>query len=279
MPAIRRDWSGVGRGDTFRIVPLADVHIGSAACNEKLLRSVVQRIKDDDRCYWIGLGDYCEFVNRSDKRFSTSALADWLRVEHLGDIARAQRDRFLDIIKPIADRCLAIVGGNHEWAIKQHYERDILYEIVSEIKKAAGHPADYRLCFDSCGWLVLTFRREAGRTRRTLRIYLHHGFVGGKLAGAKALNMQRWLWTHDADLVLFGHSHNTGIQVEAVESVTTAGKILFQHRIGAYAGTFLRGAEYAQRKGYFPLPLAHVEVVLRPGAVEYRDRIKVLASI
>ena len=208
-----------------------------------------------------------------------TSLADWLRVEHLGDIAKAQRDRFLHYVLPIADKCLAMVSGNHEAAIKRHYERDVFYEIVSEIKKEAGHPPEYRLSLDYNGWLVLMFRRDAQHTRRTMRIYLHHGFVGGKLAGAKALNMQRWLWTHDADLVIFGHSHNTGVQVEATESVTAAGKVRYNHRMGAYSGTFLRGAEYAQQRGYFPLALSQIEIVLRPGAKEQRDRVKVIASL
>jgi len=244
-----------------------------------LLASTVQRIKDDDAAYWVGLGDYCEFINRSDKRFSVTALADWLKVEHLGDLAKAQRDRFLDYTLPIAHKCLALVSGNHEGAIRRHYERDIHSEIVTAIKQAAGHSADYRLSLDYCGWLLLQFRRDERRTRRVIRIYLHHGFVGGKLAGAKALNMQRWLWTHDADLVVFGHSHNTSVQPEAVESVTTAGTIRYQHRIGAYAGTFMRGAEYAQQKGYFPLPSSQIEIVLRPGAREQRDRVKVITSL
>jgi len=70
MPALRREWSDVKRGDRFSIIPLADIHIGNAATDEKLLASTVQRIKDDDAAYWVGLGDYCEFINRSDKRFS-----------------------------------------------------------------------------------------------------------------------------------------------------------------------------------------------------------------
>lgn len=279
MPALRRDWDGVKRGDTFRIIPLSDVHIGAAGCNEELFAATCQRIAEDDRAYWLGLGDYAEFVNRSDRRFSITALADWLKVEHLGDLAAAQKERFLDYTLPIADKCLGLVGGNHEAAIRRHYERDVFYEIVQAIKQRAGHPPEYRLSLDYCGWMLLHFKRDGLRTRRTIRVYLHHGFVGGKLAGAKSLNMQRWLWSHAADLVLFGHSHNTGVQVEAVEEVSSHGKVGYQHRIGAYAGTFLRGAEYAQEKGYFPLPLSQIEVILRPGAIEQRDRVKVVTSL
>jgi predicted phosphodiesterase len=275
MP-LYREWGAVKRSDTFTIVPLGDVHIGNRACDETLFASVVKRIKDDPTAYWIGMGDYADFVNRSDKRFSVTSLADWLKVEHLGDLAKAQRDRYLDHVLPIADKCLGLVGGNHERAIKRYYERDIHAEIVTAIKQAAGHPPEFRLGLDYCGWLQLFFRVDDKHTRGRTDIYLHHGFVGGKLAGAKALNMQRWLWSHDADLVLFGHSHNTGVQVEAVEEITRYGTVRYQHRIGAYAGTFMRGAEYAQEKGYFPLPLARVEIQLRPGAKARSERLRVV---
>jgi hypothetical protein len=99
---------------------------------------------------------------------------------------------------------------------------------------------------------------------------LHHGFVGGKLAGAKALDMQRWLWNHNADLVIFGHSHNTGAQREAVEEVDKADKIKVARRVGCYAGTFLHttaegATTYSEIKGYPPLPVGHVEIILTPG--------------
>jgi len=148
---------------------------------------------------------------------------------------------------------------------------------VTGIKEQAGRSADDPLAFGYSGWLVLSFYRsgKARRQRATvLKVNLHHGFVGGKLAGAKALNMQRWLWTHEADLVIFGHSHNTMSQVESVEEVRGA-KIVHQHRMGMYCGTFMNGARYAEERGYFPVPLTFSWAELRPGAAEVRDRIRI----
>jgi calcineurin-like phosphoesterase family protein len=278
MNVLRREFDGIGRSDAIRIVPLGDIHIGSAACHEKLFERVVDRIATDPTCYWIGMGDYAEFINASDPRFNADDLADWIRMSHLGDLARAQRDRFLSMVEPIAGRCLALVEGNHEAAIKRHYERDIYADIVTAVKELAGHPSDYKLALGGHGWLILTFRRQDDEVRRSFRINVNHGFVGGKLAGAKALNMQRWLWTHNADLVIFGHSHNTAIQVESVEGVTTGGHVTRQNRIGCYSGSFMVGADYAQRKGYLPVPLGYVEIVIRPGAQYPPDRLKVMTG-
>lgn len=282
--SLRHEFFNTSRPDKFRIVPLGDIHIGAAACDEARLKQVVKSIADDDRAYWIGMGDYCDFINRTDPRFNSGALAEWIKISDLGDLAKAQRDYFLDIIKPIAPKCLALVEGNHETAITKHYERAIFAELVMAIKTMAGHEMDYQLGIGYTGWLTLVFYRAKRRANATVvRINLHHGFVGGRLAGAKALNMQRWLWTHDADIVIFGHSHNTASQVEAVEVLDDSGNVKHKSRIGVYSGTFLNPynegeATYAEVKGYFPTPNTGVELILRPGAEDQRKRVKVVSG-
>jgi len=224
----------------------------------------------------------CDFINISDPRFSAGSMAKWVKMADLCDLARAQRDRFLEIVGPIASRCLGMVEGNHELSIKRHYERDIYSDLVCGVKEAGGFAADHSLALGYYGWLLLSFYRSPERRRSTLyKFNLHHGFVGGRLAGAKALNMQRWLWTHDADLVIFGHSHNTGAQVETVETVTRGGQVSHINRIGCYSGTFLAtntkgSATYSEIKGYFPMALAQPVIHLRPGAHEQRDRLRVV---
>jgi hypothetical protein len=265
------------RGDTFTLIPLGDIHIGNVACDEDLFRATVKRIAEDKSCYWVGLGDYADFVNVKDPRFSSDSLSEWIKMTDLSDLARAQRDRFLEIVKPIAGKCMALVEGNHERAIKRHYERDIYYEICSGIKEMGGVPADDPIALGITGWLRLVFYRSKKRQAgQTICINLHHGFVGGRLAGAKALNMQRWLWNHDADLVIFGHSHNAMSQVEAVEVLNTADNVARRNRKGVYGCTFLGPAPYALEKGYFPNPVGYTEIILRPGAKHAHDRIRVV---
>lgn len=285
MRVIQRDFFGVSRSDVFRVIPIGDTHVGAKACDEKLLRAVVQRVADDPNCYWIGLGDFCDFINVRDPRFSAATLADWISVSDLVDLAKAQRDHFLEIIEPIAHKCLALVAGNHEESIKKHSERAIYDEIVAKIKGMGK--IDEMLGVGYYGWLQLRFYRHKTKRRcaSNVTFNLHHGFVGGKLAGAKALNMQRWLWTHDADIVLFGHSHNTSIQPESVERINRAGQLENVTRVGAYTGTFLRSTNsggpstYSERKGYFPLPVGGVEIELRPAQKNKHGRIRMIYDV
>lgn len=285
MFVLRREFYNVSRSDKFRIVPLGDIHIGAAACDERLLDRVVSRIAGDEECYWVGMGDYCEFIPVSDRRrFDASTLAKWVQVQDLGDLAAVQKQRFLDKIKPIAGKCLGLVKGNHEDFIRRYYERDIYAEIVCGVKEMAGLKASDRLALGTYGWIRLMFYRTKQKSTkggaRTIKFNVHHGFVGGRMAGAKALNMQRWLWTHDADVVLFGHSHNQAAQREAVEILDKGGNVITQVRRGVYCGSFLRnGIEgsntYSETQGYLPMPIGGVEIVLHPGSTG--DPVKVVS--
>ena len=280
MKVLRREWYNVTRPTRFTVIPLGDIHLGNRACDEAMFKAAVDRIAEDKSCYWIGLGDFCEFVNATDPRFSSDSLAPWIKMSHMSDLAKAQRDRFLDFIEPIASRCLGLVEGNHERAIRKYYERDIYSDIVSGVKERGGMDAKHPLALGVCGWLAWSFYMGAdksGGRGRCIKVNVHHGFVGGKLAGAKALNMQRWLWSHDADLVIFGHSHNTSAQVETIEALSGK-RVIHRNRIGCYGGTFMSGADYAIEKGYFPVPKTYQEIRLRPWAEQPRERIKVISG-
>jgi predicted phosphodiesterase len=247
-----------------------------------LLKAVVGRVKEEKNTYWIDMGDKCEFINLRDPRFAPDALASWIRVSDMMDLAKAQRDRYLEFIHPIAPKVLGMVEGNHENSILRFFERNIHSEIVSHVKESGGISPEDQIDLGPYGWIQLLFYRDKKKRRgtTTVNINVHHGFVGGRLAGAKALNMQRWLWSHDCDIALMGHSHNTGVQWEAVERIDRGGRVRNSRRVGCFTGTFMEAIEgetsYAERKGYFPLPISGVEIILRPGAERARDRIRIM---
>lgn len=280
MRVIRHEWYNVGGTDEFRIVPLGDIHLGARGCDEKLLAATIEEIATDPRCYWIGMGDYCDFINRADRRFDPLVVADWLQVRHLGDITKAQLERLLGYLKPIASKCLGLLYGNHEHTIHHRYERDIYSDIVTGIKEAGGWTAERKLMLGYSGWLQLAFywggNRQGGS--RVLTATAHHGASGGKLEGGKALNMQRWLWVHDCDLALMGHAHNTQSQAQDGVGLSKTGKPICTTRKGAFCGTFLgepiEGDPYYERAGYYHAPVGTIRVTLHPGAKRQPERVR-----
>lgn len=282
MDVVTREFYNFSRTDQIKIIPLFDIHSGVKPCREDLLKARVQEILENG-WYWIGGGDYCDFVNKSDPRYSPKILADWFTVSQTADISGAQVEHFNEIIRPIAPQCLAMIMGNHETAIHRHYERSVFSDIVTNVKTAGKFEDEDKLALGYGGWLILKFfrskigERKAGTSR--IVINLHHGFTGGRLAGAKALNMQKWLWQHECDIALQGHSHNTEIQVEQVELVNTGDKFMSKKRTGAFCGTFLETTmtgidTYSSISGFPPMPVGGVEVDLIPRASVSRQAIK-----
>ena len=255
---------------SIEILPLGDIHLGAAACDEKEFKDCIDYIANKDDAYWIGMGDYCDFISMSDPRFDPGSLAPWIKVADLKNLATIQKERFIEMTKPIAHKCLALVKGNHEDTIQHYYEYDIYNAIVTETKKNGHMAQTEKLGIGMYGWLLIKSymgKDKAGGASRNVKINLHHGFTGGRLTGAKALNMQRWLWSHNADLVIWGHSHNKLVQDEAVEDVNQAGEVITIPRKGVISGTFMSSTgkdsnTYAEKKGYMPLSSGDIPKVV-----------------
>ncbi len=286
MKYIRKEFTNCNRNSTFRIYPLGDVHIGAASCDETALKEWVATVKADENGYVICMGDLIDAIGPRDPRWNVDGLASWLSIADLMDICGAQKDRLFKYIAPICNKIICTVEGNHERAIKRHYERDVYSEIAQGIKERGGIAQDVKLQLGYYGWMHLVFSRSGKRTRgssRLVTLNVHHGYVGGRLAGAKALNMQRWLFTHAADVCLMGHSHNLGVQIEAVERISKTGKLLITKRLGCYTGTFMSGSDdgesYSEVKGYLPMPSSSLVLEIVPLKNDDGPRISAHAAI
>src|ERR1700738_5117618 len=222
MRVLRRKFEAKNRAEVLKIVPVGDVHCGSAACDEKLLKEVVASIAADNDTYWLSMGDVCNFINLNDPRFSVDELAKWIKTKHLGDVAKAELDHYLEIVAPIAHKCLAMVCGNHELSIQKHYERDIYAEAVSQMKRLGNMKPETQLGIGYTGMLQLQWRMTEGMGR-TINISLHHGFTGGRNPGGKSNALKTWLWQNECDCAIFGHSHNTSVTKEAVTTISQNG--------------------------------------------------------
>lgn len=279
MHVLSRTIHHPSRTDTIRIYPLGDLHLGAAGCCEKLLAATVEAIRLDPFAYWIGLGDYCDFINLSDPRFAAGALAPWIKITDLQDLAAVQRDRFLDLVTPIADKCLALVKGNHEDTIHRHYERAIYAEIVAGVKALMSDPPA-KLGLDYCGFLRLRLERGASETAKghvwALDVFCHHGWGGGRLAGSKALKLERAAARFLADIALIGHWHTQMSLVVRQLALNRRGTRLIHRTCRTVAtGHWLDGhaqdaTSYAEKAGYPPAEPGCPVVSLCPGTQTIR---------
>lgn len=237
---------------------IADTHLGSKHSDERTLRRIVSEIEGDDHAYWIGLGDYADYINLSDPRFDPRELAGWLfGADELADIGRAESAHFVEIMEPVKDRCIALVSGNHEDSILRHSDHDVYARIIDGLRN--GH----ELRLNHAGFVSWKFKRLQGSTW-TLRIYASHGSGGGQSGGNVGNKLKALVDSVDnVQVVMMGHHHDPAHRV--FSRLRTRGKGMTTLDVHAISAPALTGHMlYAQAKDYRPRPTGYAVLSIEP---------------
>lgn len=277
MRVLRKTLYTPNRSQLWILYHLTDVHLGNAACDEKLFRADVQAIADDEFAIWGGGGDMIDGIGRrGDRRYREDTLAKWLHGET--DVIDMQIQRFLDIIRPIAHKCQYFLTGNHEDDLLAAKPPRNAY---LEMLRGIANIGNIKIHDIACGWegvVELRFRRGTpekwGGTSRVL-IYTHHGAGGGRKKGGHALRMEEVLDTHQCDIALVGHRHHRDSINKAYMAVR-GGKVRWDERHGVWGGSYLMStlpsksqappSHYPQKKQLPPQVQGIVPIIIKPDA-------------
>lgn len=225
------------RGQAVNIYPIGDAHIGKTNCNEKSLKRFVEKIRKDPNGYWFGGGDLIDAIKPQDaKRFDPATLPDWLLTgstddirARMSNIINAEVNRLVAILSPIAHKCLGLISGNHEDAVRKHHNHDAHQEIIDALKyEAPGNKWIEDLT--DCAYLRLAMRRfKAGRI---VSMFISHGYGGGRSAGAEPTRLDRIASDKDVDILFVGHSHSFYIApAKTVVGITSKGELAPEVRL------------------------------------------------
>lgn len=265
------------RSDVFRIIPIGDTHLGHTAVDEELVRRTVEKVKEDNT-YWIGLGDTVDGIGRMDRRHREESLAKWCHGTNR--VFDKQRKYAAEVLGPIGNKCLGYVKGNHE----EYLETTGIDLYLSTLEDIVGEDSAGQLAIGMSGYIILKFPRLSGDKRggtQTYTIFVHHGAGGGQLIGSKAIKLERLPATYEADIYIIGHTH-TKIAFPTQRIVATRnGKLETRDQWLCNTGGFMHGAVedtsiYSERKMLKPQSLGSVEIELRPGAEDFRDRVRII---
>ena len=109
------------RADVFKLVYFSDIHYLAKACAEKEVLKTRDEILNDPFTFWIGGGDYGEFIGFGDaKRFDPDAVSERVTVADLARLGKVTYTGIRDLFAPIKHKCLGLIVGNHE---KQYMRR------------------------------------------------------------------------------------------------------------------------------------------------------------
>ena len=259
----------------LEFIPLGDMHVGGLGCDEGHIKKYVEYIRRTG-AYWWGMGDYIEAINYSDPRFDPTSVADWMDIADMRNLPKIQAQRFLDLMAPIANRCLFVLHGNHEESVAKHSHFDV-----------GQHIADSLLVpyLGYSGFVDLIFNYKPAGTKKgpstSRRLFVHHGWGGGRMAGGKVNKVQGFLNGFDADDYFMGHVHDTvTLKTSRVGVKRCIGKLRITNpAIGAswrtsevvskdhcfgLTGTFLKGALYAEMQGYNPSFVGAIKYTVDP---------------
>lgn len=244
-------------GDTIRVKPLSDVHLGNRWCDLKAFRRYIEDV--DDKTYFIGVGDLLDMVIVKDaKRYKKSSDGSPGDEDAVIDY---QRDVMFEILKPVRERILCLGIGNHEAAIVKHGSTNPVKTLCTMLNVPYGGYTYF---------MRVVFSENGGRGR-TVDFRVHHGWGGGsRTEGADITKYTRDTGKYDADVFLYGHTHK--LQHYSVPVIGTNGKkLVARDRYIVICGTWLKtlsdttDATYSEEAGFPPIkvgsPIIHIKPV------------------
>jgi len=257
MELNRKEIKYKSRSDRFYVVPLGDIHLGNACCDLKGAKEMVNWIENTDNVFWLGMGDYVDCINYTDKRFDPRTVAEPYRSD-LSNSVRLQTEDIIDLLNPISHKCLGLHRGNHEETIRLRYHYDVIYDMWKEMQvPVLEDTAITRLSFSD------------GNHRSSFDIFSTHGCSGGRKGGGKINRLEDMIGFVDADVYLMGHSHIKATETKSVLYADNQMNLKNKKRILAVTGCFLRGYQqgvtsYVEKWGYPPTDTGVVKLTFNP---------------
>ncbi len=260
---------------THNLILASDLHDGSVLFRRDSAKAIVSRVQSEPDTFIALGGDLIEAICVDDKRYQSATTEE--------PIPLVQAQNVIDLLRPISDKILFILGGNHEWAL--HKFGDIAKFICEQLGVFYG---TY-----TC---KCSIRDE--KNRQMYKLFYTHGAGSIKSTADDPLrreaNMKLQLKQKlknkaaDCELMCMGHTHKL-IVAEPMNSLylTDDGKKLKQNYTGPGAGAYIppdlrwyantgslmklyaQGTSgYAERFGLDPVELGFVEVIVKEGRIQ-----------
>ena len=236
----------------IKIVPLADLHLGSPKCDIPRIKQVIKDIADDPDTFAIIVGDV---LNNSTK----TSVGDVYN-EALSPMQQAQLA--VELFTPIKDKILGITMGNHCARSLKGDGLDILYFIAVELDIEDKYDPDGAV-------LLVRFGKTPDPTKGNktcYSIYINHGTgVSGSTMGGKANGLEKRGNIVNADVVCIGHTHSP-------MTFKTASYVIDEHNnnlilketVFVNTGAWLAYESYAEKMGLKPSSTAMPIIILHP---------------
>lgn len=241
---------------TIEIIPFFDIHIGDPSCNKGLLKDWIEYVRTTPNAYAILGGD---LINNTIK----SSVGD---IYEEDDNPTGQIARITEYFKPIKDKILLILEGNHEY--RTYKETGI--SPCDHIAAALGLKERYS---KNVAYLFLTTTVRGTDCNRTYTIYTTHGSSSTSVISGKAANLEKMSRVCDADLYLIGHTHDVLAFHKNYYEVDRKNKKLKEvTRTFVNANSFTSYGGYGAKRGYTPSTPSVPKIIFSSPLVRVGDK-------
>lgn len=235
--------------ETLELVCISDSHIGDPYANEQALMEQIRYVEDTPNCFAIINGD---IMNNGIKSSKSDTYTEVL--SPMEQIVKASL-----VLRPIANKVLAITQGNHERRTAKESGIDLGQVIAMEL----GLLDKYS---EGMAYIFLRFGEQSGHQKyrkMPYTILVTHGNGGGKTVGAKANRLADLVAIADADIYLYGHTHQNMAFKEGFMRVDWRNNLLTMvDRLFVNSGAFLDWGGYAEQAQYRPSVIATPHIFL-----------------
>ena len=226
-------------GRKLLLIPIGDVHLGSPTCNVEKFEKTLSFIDKTD-CAVVLMGDLMEAAS------ATSVGAGW--VEQTGS-PQEQLDSLYEVLKPIKDKILINLEGNHSERIwKQSGIR--VSKILSKMLGVpfGGYSAFLKLKVGAMNYIV----------------HAQHGSSNAWYPHTKLTAAMRTAQHTDADLYLYGHTHELlSLKVPRRSMDNRSRTVITSEKYFVLTGSFLEyEGSYAQKKNMYPVQTGIANITL-----------------
>ena len=244
MKVIKRDLGEQYK--SIKVLALSDFHIGDSLSNLKLIKQVLQEVKDSDNIFIILNGD---LINNATKNSVSDVYSEKLT-------PMEQIIKLCDLLEPIKDRILVIHPGNHE---NRTLKEDGL-DIIRIVAKQLGIEDRF-----SDGWWYLYLSLGLGQKGRPVMYTITgvHGYGGGRKSGGKINNLVEMSDKVIADVYVMGHTHTPIMTRNTVFTPDYQHRTLVKKdKYYLMTNSFLEYGGYGEMLGYTPSTTEHQEMIL-----------------
>jgi len=221
---------------------ITDVHVGSKVFDRLLFLKVIDKIKKDPNAYWFGNGDMLEFIPpnyhipEGDQAFDNNE----------------QYEQFVNMIRPIKNKCLFVRGGNHDTLRSVRLAGIDIIRVMCDDLEIPYFPFP--------GYTVINYKDGS------FTIASGHGKSGAKNGDMELIRLRNIF--PDADMYYLGHNHQLYAKpIDSFEIMKDEEEVKRQWFVRG--GSFIGYAEYARYAMFEPQTKGWVEVRLSNKEPDY----------